>query len=177
MADSAVAAVALAFFALNPNLLYMQTTAMTEPLFVCEMVWAVGMAGGVAGTLDRADDVRTRRYRRRANRLLYSIAVALVAAVFTRYDGWMMAFLAWIAIGLTLLRRGQLRSPAFWIASVIVVAAPVVWFAYNAVVFGDWLDFARGPYSAKAIEMRTATPGTGPPHPGWHNPWVSLRFS
>ena len=57
-----------------------------------------------------------------------------------------------------------------------VVAAPLVWFAYNALVFGDWLDFARGPYSAAAIEMRTATPGLGPPHPGWHNPWVSLLF-
>ena len=29
----------LAFFALNPNLLYLQTTAMTEPLFLCEMIW------------------------------------------------------------------------------------------------------------------------------------------
>jgi hypothetical protein len=44
------------------------------------------------------------------------------------------------------------------------------------VIFGDWLDFMRGPYSAKAIELRTATPGAGPPHPGWHDPWVSLRF-
>ena len=35
----ASAALALAFFATNPNLLYLQTTAMTEPLFVCEMVW------------------------------------------------------------------------------------------------------------------------------------------
>ena len=35
----AAAALALAFFAANPNLLYLQTTAMTEPLFVCEMVW------------------------------------------------------------------------------------------------------------------------------------------
>src|SRR5579863_7206720 len=35
----AAAAVALAFFALNPNLLYLQTTAMTEPLFLCEMIW------------------------------------------------------------------------------------------------------------------------------------------
>ena len=35
------AAIALAFFVLNPNLIYMQTTAMTEPLFVCEMVWTV----------------------------------------------------------------------------------------------------------------------------------------
>ncbi len=33
------AALALAFFALNPNLLYLQTTAMTEPLFVCETIW------------------------------------------------------------------------------------------------------------------------------------------
>jgi len=41
--------------------------------------------------------------------------------------------------------------------------------------FGDWLYFARGPYSAKAIEIRTATPGY-PPHPGWHNPWVGLIF-
>jgi hypothetical protein len=34
-------ALALTFFALNPNLLYLQTTAMTEPLFICEMVWIV----------------------------------------------------------------------------------------------------------------------------------------
>ena len=34
-------ALALAFFALNPNLLYLQTTAMTEPLFLCEMIWIV----------------------------------------------------------------------------------------------------------------------------------------
>jgi hypothetical protein len=41
-------ALALAFFAANPNLLYLQTTAMTEPLFLCEMIWIVGLAGGVA---------------------------------------------------------------------------------------------------------------------------------
>ena len=33
------AVLALAFFATNPNLLYLQTTAMTEPLFLCEMIW------------------------------------------------------------------------------------------------------------------------------------------
>jgi len=32
----ASAALALAIFAANPNLLYLQTTAMTEPLFLCE---------------------------------------------------------------------------------------------------------------------------------------------
>jgi hypothetical protein len=56
-----------------------------------------------------------------------------------------------------------------------VTAAPLAWFIYNAAAFGDWLYFLRGPYSAKAIEIRTSVPGF-PPHPGWHNPWVALIF-
>jgi hypothetical protein len=161
------AALALAFFAANPNLLYLQTTAMTEPLFLCEMIWlAVWLVDWRTG-LDASPGQSTR--------LLWLIAVVLVAAVFTRYDGWIMALLAWLAIGITLARRGQLRSRAFWLASVLVAAAPIAWFVYNAAAFGDWLYFARGPYSAKVIEIRTAVPGF-PPHPGWHNPWVSLIF-
>ena len=165
-------AVPLAFFASNPNLLYMQTTAMTEPLFVCEMVWVSVWLVEWRTCIDTGDDASARR----AGRLLYFIALALSAAVFTRYDGWVMALLAWVTIAITLLKRGRLATRAFWLAGVIVVASPVVWFSYNAIVFGDWLDFMRGPYSALAIELRTAAPGTGPPHPGWHNLWVSLKF-
>ncbi len=36
----AIAWLAVAFFALNPGLLYFSTTAMTEPLFLAEMIWA-----------------------------------------------------------------------------------------------------------------------------------------
>jgi hypothetical protein len=175
----ASAAIALAFFALNPNLLYLQTTAMTEPIFLCEMVWlALWLVEWRAELKESGlDESRLEESSpRRANRLLWLIAGVLVAAIYTRYDGWIMALLAWCAIGIVLLRRRQLRSRTFWLASVLVVAAPVAWFAYNAVVFGDWLDFLRGPYSAKAIELRTAAPGPWPPHPGWHNPWVSLVF-
>jgi len=166
--EPAPSMLALAFFALNPNLLYLQTTAMTEPLFVCEMVWVALWMVEWRQSLDDAPQ--------RAARLQGYIAAMLVAAVFTRYDGWIMALLAWTGIGLALLRRGRLKSVGFWVASALVVAAPIAWFAYNSVCFGDWLEFARGPYSAKAIEIRTATPGSGPPHPGWHNMWVSLLF-
>ncbi len=165
----APAALALAFFALNPNLLYLQTTAMTEPLFVCEMIWTVVLLVEWHANLDSEND-------RRSTRLLWPIAIVLAASVFTRYDGWIMASIAWTAIFVVLLKRRAQRSGTFWIATLIVVAAPIVWFAYNQIVFLDWLDFLRGPYSAKAIEMHTATPGSGPPHPGWHNPWVSLIF-
>ena len=161
------AMVALALFATNPNLLYLQTTAMTEPLFLCEMIWAALWLVEWKSSLV-ADP-------RRARRLLWWIAAALVAAVFTRYDGWVMAMLAWTCIGIALARRRALASRAFWLATALVIAAPLAWFIYNAAAFGDWLYFLRGPYSAKAIEMRTSVPGF-PPHPGWHNPWVALIF-
>ncbi len=170
------AALALTFFALNPNLLYLQTTAMTEPLFVCEMVWVV------LGLVEWSEALK-RNERDRLPWLHAWIALWLVAAIFTRYDGWIMALLAWSAMGVVLLRRSELGAKSgvgsFWIWSMVLVAAPVAWFAYNAVTFGDWLDFARGPYSAKAIELRTAHGAENlsvPLHPGWHNPWVSFLF-
>jgi len=160
-------ALTLAFFALNPNLLYLQTTAMTEPLFVAETIWIVLGLVEWQSALDQNEGkiCSTQSW----------IALVLVAAIYTRYDGWVMALLAWSAMGIVLLRRGQLRQRSFWIWSAVLIAAPAAWFAYNAVAFGDWLEFARGPYSAKAIELRTAH-GAGPPHPGWHNPWVGLLF-
>ena len=39
--DMPAAVVVVAFYGLNPGLLYMATTAMTEPLFLAEMIWAV----------------------------------------------------------------------------------------------------------------------------------------
>jgi len=163
----AAAALALVFFAANPNLLYLQTTAMTEPLFVCEMVWITVWLVEWRASLENDP--------RQARLLLWWVAGVLVAAVYTRYDGWVMTLLAWTGIGLTLARRGQLRSRSFWLASAVVVAAPTAWFIYNAAAFGDWLSFLRGPFSAKAIEARTAAPGF-PPHPGWHNPWIAPIF-
>jgi hypothetical protein len=228
--NPAPSALALVFFALNPNLLYLQTTAMTEPLFLCEVIWIVVLMVEWRAALDdefeatshrlpshpvprssgpRSNSLRGRlplrsplhifeagprhrgawlqnpqlrskprknNFTTRSSRLQVCIAAALLAAIFTRYDGWIIAFIAWTGIGLALLRYGSLRSRTFWLATIAVAAAPILWFVYNSVCFGDWLYFARGPFSAKAIELRTATPGAWPLHPGWHNPWVALLF-
>jgi hypothetical protein len=140
---------------------------MTEPLFLCEIIWTVACLMEWRGALD--DDPN------RAARIEWLVLLTLVAAVFTRYDGWIIALMAWVCMGVTRQRNDQLGKRSFWIASVILAAAPAAWLIYNATQFGDWLDFARGPYSALAIEMRTAAPGW-PPHPGWHNPWVAELF-
>src|SRR3981189_2381738 len=57
----------------------------------------------------------------------------------------------------------------------IIAAAPLLWLAYNAAVYGNPLEFANGPYSAKAIEQRTAQPGY-PAHPGAGNPVTAASF-
>jgi 4-amino-4-deoxy-L-arabinose transferase-like glycosyltransferase len=171
----APSALALIFFALNPNLLYLQTTAMTEPLFLCEFIWIVVWLVEWRATLE--DDLAPK------SRGLQAIAIALVAAIFTRYDGWIIAFIAWSGVAITLLcrparpGRKRLAAPTFWLATIAIAAAPILWFVYNSVCFGDWLFFARGPYSAHTIELHTAANAPGwPPHPGWHNPWVSFLF-
>ena len=231
-ASPAAAALALVFFALNPNLLYLQTTPMTELIYLCEFIWIVVWTVEFTAALDAESDAAHRHmgtvspsrfasapsapltpiaasirsslreaqaaipsrrgawlppayqrsmarhsiFRARSSHLMALIATALVVAIFTRYDGWIVAFLVWCGIGLALWMRRKLGSPAFWLLSIPVVAAPILWFVYNSVCFGDWLYFARGPYSAKAIELRTATLGPWPLHPGWHDLWVSLLF-
>jgi hypothetical protein len=189
----APALLALVFFALNPNLLYLQTTAMTEPLFLCEFIWivvwlvdwrtALDSETATAGSSQHAVLCAPRSRFPRTARLQILIAAALVAAIFTRYDGWIIAFIAWSGVAFTLFRRAvagdraRLAAPAFWLATIAIVAAPILWFIYNSVCFGDWLFFARGPYSARAIELRTSANAPGwPLHPGWHNPWVALLF-
>jgi hypothetical protein len=154
-----------AFFALNPNLLYMQTTAMSEPLFLCLLIWAVLLAVEWHAGLDTEGE----------GRRLWLLIAVLVAAVMTRYDGWILAFLIWAAMAACLARRKRLVRPGFVLASIVLLLAPLAWMGYNAALFGDWLDFMRGPYSAAAIELRTSN-GAIPPHPGWHNPWVSALF-
>ena len=163
----AAAAIGLTLFACNPNLLYMQTTAMTEPLFLCELIWSVLLVVEWHSELDREDG--------RPNRLMWATIAALAAGVYTRYDGWILAFLAWLAMAVCMARRGRLFRTNFVLASVVLLMVPAGWMVYNAVVFGDWLDFMRGPYSARAIELHTSTSAVDP-HPGWHNPWVSLTY-
>jgi 4-amino-4-deoxy-L-arabinose transferase-like glycosyltransferase len=166
------ALIAVMFLGLNPGLLYMQTTAMNEPLFLAEMIWSVVLLIEY-GRAFEADESK------RAAKLLICAGVVLAGAVFTRYDGWIFTFLAWLVALGKMLRRKRWDSQAggaFVLFTVMLAVAPLVWMGYCSRQFGDPLDFLRGPYSAKAIELRTATPGA-PHYPGWHSmPVAALYF-
>lgn len=170
---------AVAFFALNPGLLYFSTTAMTEPLFLAEMLWAALL---IARFGQRSADAQSGPQTHDPGRLLLGAALVLVAAIFTRYDGWIYAALAWCIASWSgswaVLKRRSLRErlTGVWLlASVLLVAAPLLWMAYNAKQFHDPFDFLRGPYSARAIEARTSAHGAGH-YPGHHDPVVATLY-
>ena len=161
------AIVVVAFYGLNPGLLYMATTAMTEPLFLAEMIWAVLLIVQFQRLLD--------------GRILIAAGLVLVCAIYTRYDGWVYAVVAWLFATWPLFMHARLRHSkepvlgAWVLFTALLIAAPSLWLAYNAKQFGDPLDFIRGPYSARAIEARTTPPGS-PLHPGVHNLRVSALY-
>jgi hypothetical protein len=164
--------IALLFFALNPGLLYAQTTALNEPLCLAEMIWAVVFLVEYLRALD-GEEVE------RAGKLLIACGLVLVCAVFTRYDGWIFATFAWMIALVPMLRdRGLWKTRvggAFVLFTVMLAVAPLLWMGYCWRQFGDPLDFLRGPYSARAIEIRTSKPGS-PHHPGWHSMGVAALY-
>ncbi len=139
-------------YATNPNLIYMQSTAMGESLYLALFVWAIAYF--------------TEFVRGNAKALM-KCGICVAAACLTRYDGW---FLATILVSSTLafviLKRSDgATSKAISFPSRLAVikfiliasVAPVLWLGYNAIVYRNPLEFANGPYSAKAIEQKTAT--------------------
>ncbi|MGC1359930.1 MAG: hypothetical protein WA826_02030 [Silvibacterium sp.] len=166
------ALIAALFFALNPGLLYMQTTAMNEPLCVAEMIWAVIFLGEYLRALDGEETAR-------AGKLLIACGLVLVGAVYTRYDGWIFASFAWVIALVPLLRQsGRWKTRAggaFVLFTTMLAVAPLLWMGYCQRQFGDPLDFMRGPYSARAIDIRTSTPGS-PHYPGWHSMSVAALY-
>ncbi len=167
------ALVATTFFALNANLLFLSTTAMTEALFLALLVWSVVATSESIAAL-RANDAVTARAR------MMLAAFLIIGQVFTRYDGWINGAIIWLCFAWAIwtsdakLRRRM--RPWFVLFTIFVAAGPLLWFWYNAHFEHDWLDFLRGPYSAKQIERRTAPPGQH--YRGWHNlGWAALFYT
>jgi len=144
----AVALVAAALFALNPNVLYLQAIPMAESVF-----WAALLAllyftvrfGQTAGW-----------------GAAIGAGVAACAASLTRYEGWFLVPF----VALYMARR---RIGAALVFCLLAGAAPLFWLGYNWWITGDALYFYRGPGSAGVIQGDA-------PYPGKNDWWVALRY-
>jgi hypothetical protein len=178
---SRIAAWGAAFiYAANPNLIYLQATAMTESLYLALFIWAVVYFNEFVQRFKDRDDVSDGAS---ASTLLLKCGLCLTAACLTRYDGWFLAAAMSGACLLVVVRATQeqkqkqkQRSPSPYRTlrnfALLAATAPVLWLAYNTIVYRNPLEFANGPYSAKAIELRT--PGAS--HPGSHDLPVAFSY-
>ena len=160
--------IAALIYAANPNLMYMQSTAMGESIYLAFFVWSVTYFSewvrGNAAALKRC-------------------GLCLAGACLTRYDGWFLAatILAVILLRALLTQRSQdarsaSATPGEWVRFMLIAgAAPALWLAYNAIIYRNPLEFANGPYSAKAIELKTQG-AQNPGHPGSGNPFLAGRY-
>ena len=151
-------------YAANPNLIYLQTTAMTEALYLALFIWAIVYFFEFAQQTALGD----RELEASTSSSLMKCGLCLMGACFTRYDGWFLTpviFAAAVAVVLKTKHSGLKDLRKF---ALVVAVAPALWLAYNAIIYRNPLEFANGPYSARAIEQKSSRPGY-PPHPGTHN--------
>ena len=174
-AGHVAAYVAVGIYALNPNLLYLQTTAMNEPIFLAFFIWSmVYLDEFLRATLplDAGSPIQSARLKPR--RALEYCGITMAGGALTRYDGWFSActlgviltwaFLSWRRrIDERRLRGSATKS--FLEVVLLNALVPVYWLIYTWAVSGNALDFVNGPYSAKAIALSSTAHGA-PSYPG-----------
>jgi hypothetical protein len=175
VASRSAAWAAALIYAFNPNLIYMQSTAMTEPLYLALMIWAL---------VYFVDFVQlVKRDAKRARAALQKCAFAVGADMLVRYDGWFLAAVLGVAalafllvnrtsinrVGIRILRRAVIE---FGLLTVLVGG---LWLAYNQANYGNPLEWANGPYSARAIQERSRT-ATYPSYPGENSPRTAALY-
>ena len=163
--------IAALIYALNPNLIYMQSTAMGESLYLTLFVWsAVYFAEFVRQAGDDPE---------RAGKSLKRCGFLVSAAMLVRYDGWFLAAVIAVCATLMLWRVRPLAVPfrRGLISFVLFTGFTAALFLlYNQVAFGNALEFANGPYSARAIQQRSKT-ATMSSYPGEKSPRdATLQF-
>ncbi len=159
-ASGAAAAAALGVFALNPNLLYLQSAPMTEPVFFA----------AVAALL-----YCTVRFGETQSPVWVGAAgLAGLAASLTRYEGWFLIPVTALCFLTAARERRVLTAAAF---GAIAALGPMLWLAHNWWWWDDPLWFARGPYSARGIYYAGLAKGYKPYRGDhdWANAWLYFR--
>jgi hypothetical protein len=128
---------ALAGILLSPNLLYLASTSLTEPLAI---FWAVLVVYELF------------RYRETGRlRPLLGAAGAAFLGTLTRYEEWYVLPFAALFVLLARRESWESRFRHALVFSIVAGAGPMLWLLHNAYRFANPLEFYNGPFSAQAI--------------------------
>jgi 4-amino-4-deoxy-L-arabinose transferase-like glycosyltransferase len=139
----------------NPSILYMHTTALTEPVLFAAMLLTVA-------TLVRwATSAKVYS----GGEIAVFCGLPAAATVLGRYDGWAFVFAAAAVVFVVAWQRwGSLRYALRVTRSfaVLPAIAALWWMWFNWINFGDPLEFQRGRYSAQAQQALLESEGRLP---------------
>lgn len=137
-------------FAANLNVLYLQSTAMTEPLLLATMT------AGCYYLICWSED----------NSILNLVKSSfwIMLSTLVRYDGWfLLLFAAAIVAITTLIKKGYKVAEGLSVLFLTMGALGIVlWVGWNAAIFKDPLYFALGPFSAHAQQQQMLEAGNLP---------------
>ena len=148
-------------FMLNPGMLYMQTTPLTEPVLIATMTAACYFF--LAWVQD--DESRW---------LIWAAACTFLATL-ARYDGWFLfvVFLCCIVvIDLQKRRTRKQLEDHLMLFGGLGGLGIALWFLWNWMIFHDALYFQNGPYSSQTQQMEVLHGGA---LTTYHNIWESFR--
>ncbi|MFA7253154.1 MAG: glycosyltransferase family 39 protein [Patescibacteria group bacterium] len=128
-------------YILNPNIIYLQATPMTESLLLFFFVISTYYL-----LLWQKKD----SYKYLALAGFYTLAATL-----TRYDGWMLLAQMLIVVAIISYRFGKWKKVEgnLFLFGTIAVYGILLWFLWNLLIFQDPLYFLNGPFSAKAQQL------------------------
>jgi len=152
--STAAAAAATGLAVLNPNVLYLQSTAMTEAVFFAALMALL------------YSSVRFRETQGWA--AAAGAGAATCAATLTRYEGWFLIPFAALWFLYAAKRRRVLIAVLF---GVVASLGPLYWMAHGWWETGDLMDWYNSPYSARALQGDAPCPGRG----NWHMAWYYYR--
>ncbi len=137
----------VAVFVLNINILYLQSTAMTELLLLATMT-----AGSYYLLL---------WFKERDIFHLVLTAFWVMLSTLVRYDGWFMLFFAALLIVIYVWKKKgyKVAEGKFVLFCTLGGFGIFLWVVWNLLIFGDPLYFAFGPYSAHAQQTQLEEAG------------------
>lgn len=145
----------LLVFALNPNVLYMQATPMTELLLFASIA---AMIYYVQRWIDTEGHLRKYPY-------LFAAAVAGFIACLTRYEAWPLTVVVGVIVAVVAWRqygRAAMGGVALGFAF-MAGSAIVLWLGWNLLIFGNPLNFQSGKYAKPSLWVGEAELAVGNP--------------
>ncbi|HSX10006.1 MAG TPA: hypothetical protein VLF93_07655 [Candidatus Saccharimonadales bacterium] len=139
--------VGVIIFAGNMNVLYMQSTAMTELLLLGTMT---------AGVYELI------QWHREDNMLrLVKSSFWIMLSTMIRYDGWFLLIFATALIVIQAFRKHGYKAAegAFFLFATLAGFGIVLWFFWNWIIFKDPFYFISGPYAAATQQQQIASAG------------------